>query len=417
MMSWFDRFFANWSLGRRIRFMFYLALVVLVLVLLVTGISFVRDQQLAKRIESEDVPAFGLSLRLLESFREVQRGFQDASGAFDMSFLEEVGNLRDHFLEQIELSGERGPLLSEAVRNDLRERFNVYFEQNYSVTENEVLQGPQDLKAIEKGKALRDELEAFLVGLNTSKQKEMNQGFAEADRRRRLAFSFNVALAVFVLLLLWLISSRVSRSVVGGIDQAVAVASRLAEGDIRGEIEVQSRDEVGQLLRAMQRMLQYLQESEKVARSIADGDLTVEATPRSEEDRFGFAFRGMIANLRTMIGNVKEAASQVATSADEISASSGQITEGAKEQSTSTEETSATMVEMAAQIDSVAQSSSALATNVDQTSASIQEMGVSIEQVARSAEELLTSVEETSATIEEMTASINSIEAKVRVVD
>ncbi len=418
MMSWLDRFFAGWSIERRIRFMFYLALVALTIVLLVTGISFVRDQQLAQQIQKQNVPAFGLARDLSEQLKDLTRGFRDAQEAFEADWLDDLVAKKELFLTSADRKEDDKPLLEDGRRRGITDSFISYYEATDRMTRAGILSGgEQDLEAIQKSQSSLKDLQGRLGRLLEEKNEEMDQSFKEANRRRQITFFFNLALAVLVLVLLWGMSRRVSRSVVDGIHQAVAVAHRLAEGDIEGSIEATSDDEVGELLKAMQRVLDYLQASEKVARGIAEGDLTVDAEPRSEKDRFGYAFRGMVANLRTMIGNVKEASAQVATSADEISASSGQITEGAKEQSTSTEETSATMVEMAAQIDSVAQSSGALATNVDQTSASIQEMGVSIEQVARSAEELLTSVEETSATIEEMTASITSIEAKVRVVD
>lgn len=207
------------------------------------------------------------------------------------------------------------------------------------------------------------------------------------------------------------------RSVSAPIQTALITADRLSQGDVDATIETERDDEIGQLLAAMQRMLAYLREMAGLAASIATGDLRANVEPRSDADLFGRAFRDMSENLRAMIGRVKAAASQVGEAASDISASSSQITSGAESQSASAEETLATMVEIAAQIDSVAKSSQALAINVDETSSSIQEMGASIEQVANNSTNLLTSVEETSSTIEEMTASIRSIEGKVRVVD
>ncbi len=141
-------------------------------------------------------------------------------------------------------------------------------------------------------------------------------------------------------------------------------------------------------------------------------------TDRGDEiGKLGQSLVSTVRSLRDMISAIKQSSTTVASSADEISASAVQITRGAESQSTATEETSSTMVEMATQIDNVSKSAMALAANVDETSSSVQEMGASIEQVAKNGENLLSSVDETSATIEQMAASIRSVAGKVKVVD
>ncbi|MHB9122051.1 MAG: methyl-accepting chemotaxis protein [Thermoanaerobaculia bacterium] len=158
----------------------------------------------------------------------------------------------------------------------------------------------------------------------------------------------------------------------------------------------------------------------KAMEQVATGDLRLPELDVDRRDELGVAARTLIAMIesqRRVIGEIKLSSNQVATSADEISSSSVQIAKGAENQSSATDETSSTMVEMAAQIDQVAKSAQSLAANVDETSASIQEMGASVEQVAKNAVTLLSSVEETSATIDQMTSSIRSVATKVKTVD
>jgi len=235
--------------------------------------------------------------------------------------------------------------------------------------------------------------------------------------RQRLLLWAVAGIALLGLMVLFILAQVVRSSVSQPIQTALVVAEKLSHGEVDAEITIDREDEIGKLLAAMKRMLAYLRDMAALAGSIATGDLRTEVSPRSDADIFGRAFRGMSVNLRQMIGRAKQAATQVAGAASDIATSSSQITGGAETQSASAEETLATMVEIAAQIDSVAKSSQALAINVDETSSSIQEMGASIEQVANNSTNLLTSVDETSSTIEEMTASIRSIEGKVRVVD
>lgn len=167
----------------------------------------------------------------------------------------------------------------------------------------------------------------------------------------------------------------------------------------------------------------YLERSAKkvdeAMKEVAKGNLAIELE-KENEDEIGWIMDNInvtVKNLRDMVMQVRVAAGSTATNADEISASAFQIAKGAESQSSSAEETSSTMVEMATQIDNVNKFTQALAINVDETSASIQEMAASITQMAKNAENLMASVEIASTTIDEMTASIESVADRVKVVD
>lgn len=439
--------FSNLKLGRRIMLLLWLALIAFMVILGVTYMSYVKDDQLAADVYSsggEDTAATGF-VADLERARdlsdlqvEIEGQVLDWVFGGDLGAQQQAEELRSEFQQKLEM-GARSQLLGspspggqsqggqsqgteaqvveqiQALQADYFKAAEQWADQNSSEQEGSTSVGPVDLQT--QVSSSSEQLGSRLQELEKIMRARLTDAFDEASLRRRNSVLSIAGIILFALVAMILVARIVTRSVTSAVGEAAEVADRLAEGDMSSRITITSQDEIGQLQGAMQRMLIYLHEMEGVTKAVASGDLTVEPRPRSERDSFGVALSGMIQNLRKMIGDVKEASAQVATSADEISASSSQITAGAKTQSTSTEETSTTMVEMAAQIDSVAESSGSLATTVDQTSASIQEMGVSIEQVARSSEELLTSVEETSATIEEMTASINSIEAKVKVVD
>ena len=107
----------------------------------------------------------------------------------------------------------------------------------------------------------------------------------------------------------------------------------------------------------------------------------------------------------------------MATSAEEISASSTQMAKGAEMQSSSTEETSSTMVEIASQMQHLARSAEALAANVDQTSASIQEMSATLAQTAQNGDVLLGAVERATGTLTTMIENVGAIAARVHQVD
>jgi methyl-accepting chemotaxis protein len=148
-----------------------------------------------------------------------------------------------------------------------------------------------------------------------------------------------------------------------------------------------------------------------IARRIADGNLNEDVPVRSR-DEIGIlaeAFKSMVGSLKEMIGKIRDTSSQVATAASQITSSSVQLTRAAHSQATAAEETSSTMVQMAASIQTVAGNAETLAVSAEEQSSSMHQLGASSEQVAQSAETMASSVTETSATIEQMIVSIEKV--------
>jgi methyl-accepting chemotaxis protein len=89
-----------------------------------------------------------------------------------------------------------------------------------------------------------------------------------------------------------------------------------------------------------------------LARSIAEGDLSVRATARSN-DEFGDlagALDTMADRLRAVVSDVTNAVHNVSGGSQELASSAEQLSQGATEQASSTEEASASMEEMAANV-------------------------------------------------------------------
>jgi methyl-accepting chemotaxis protein len=144
---------------------------------------------------------------------------------------------------------------------------------------------------------------------------------------------------------------------------------------------------------------------------VADGDLTqtIEVKANDEIGDIARSMNIMLENLRSMVGKIRETSGQVASAADQISANSSQLTNSAHSQASASEETSSSMMQMATSIQTVAESAESLAGYADEVSSSIQELGASSEQVAKSADIMAVSVAETSNTIEKMAGSIEQV--------
>ena len=387
-------------------------------VLIALAVLGARNGQLLSDSEQRYFPGLRASGELTVTLSAIQRGLQDAVGATDAGMLAQTDGQRDHFLGTL-AEARTAQSLDAAKARAVEASFRRYYDAARTTSLR--------LIAGEKGEALSRALQEFTVeyngirsqlgDLSAASQRNMQQAFAASRSNQRTMMWVVALVTVAGVLALVGLSYFIIRTLTAPLADSVAAAHRLAEGDLSVQVTIRSRDELGELSAAMLQMVKYFREMAAVADAIAEGDLRTEVEPRSEADLLGKAFRKMIANLRQMIGDVKESASQVASAADEISVSALQIRRGAELQSSSTEETSATMVEMASQLDSVNRSTQALASNVEETSSSIDELGRSIQEVARNSETLLGHVAETSSTIEEMIAATRSVASKVKVVD
>jgi len=143
-----------------------------------------------------------------------------------------------------------------------------------------------------------------------------------------------------------------------------------------------------------------LQGVTKLARQIADGDLTVTVQERSERDELMQALGAMVRKLVEVVGDVKTAAGNVATGSRELSANAEQMSQGATEQAASAEEASASMEQMTANIKQTADNA-------------IQTEKIAV-KAAEDAQEGGKAVAETVAAMKDIAGKINIIEEIAR---
>jgi methyl-accepting chemotaxis protein len=185
------------------------------------------------------------------------------------------------------------------------------------------------------------------------------------------------------------ISIFVTRSLTRPLAVAGAVVDKVADGDVSARVEVNSRDELGRMMDALNRMADNLQGAARVAdaisagdlsvqpkalsekdtlgqalirmvrnlqatagiaNGIADGDLTVKAQAASERDVLGSALDRMLQNLRKTVTDVAQAAGNVAEGSTQMSGTAQQLSQGASEQAAAAEESTSSMEQMASSV-------------------------------------------------------------------
>ena len=136
------------------------------------------------------------------------------------------------------------------------------------------------------------------------------------------------------------------RSIKRGLAGATRVADAVAQGDSSQDVVVTSSDEIGKLMEAMRRMIEAERGVADLAERLAEGDLSVSVTLRSDKDDMLKAMGEMVGRLKEVVGEVQSGASNVAAGSEELSASAQVLSQGSTEQAAAVEESAAAVQQM-----------------------------------------------------------------------
>ena len=319
---------------------------------LVLSFAFGRsNERLFARIEQGHYPALETSRSLQQGLANIQRSLQDSVASSDEEKLKETDGLRDQFLKDIE-SAEANPVTDRAELEQVGASFRDYYALARTTSQHMIAGDRTEsvISALESMKNKYNDIRARLETGTARSRTDIAVAFASARANQARNLWTTVVVTLACVAALGMLSMVLVRSLVGPLTEAVAVADRLAQGDMSGTIEVRSADEVGQLLRAMQRMMVYLREMVTFAEQIAAGDLTVSVQARSGADAFGTALAAMNFKLSAIIGEVRAGANAVSNAASQVSSFAQNLSQGTSEQAASVEETTASLEEMSASI-------------------------------------------------------------------
>lgn len=289
------------SVHEKIRLLPFVAAAALIVVLLLTVAFGVMNERQLGRIERDDYPALRVSDDQQNALAQLARQLDDAAAGRDDGALQRADTLRDRLLASL-----GDPAL--AVGDDRRELGQLsletqrYYAQAHAAARRAMV--PSDSVG---ARALLDSAHtqyAIARGvLGRRMQRQQSQLAGAFDRARTLQRSAWLLIAIVTLGCIGGLAALalfVTDSLTAPLESAVAVADRLARGDVDVEIPEAGTDEVGRLLTAMQHLVDYLRETSNVATAIAGGELTARVQPRSPDDALGNAFVRMTEYLTEM---------------------------------------------------------------------------------------------------------------------
>jgi methyl-accepting chemotaxis protein len=148
----------------------------------------------------------------------------------------------------------------------------------------------------------------------------------------------------------------ISRGVTRPLQVAVTAANRLAKGDFAVDVTSTSKDEVGDMLRAMQAMVAAaggsIDDVMRVMRAVSEGDLT-KTIDKSYDGVFGEMkeyTNNTVLKLSMIIGEINTATDAMSSASEQVSTTAQSLSQAASEQAAGVEETSASVEQMTASI-------------------------------------------------------------------
>ena len=196
-------------------------------------------------------------------------------------------------------------------------------------------------------------------------------------------------------LLALLIGFGITRSVTVPLSQVTRAANAIAHGDVNQEITLQRKDELGQLADSFREMIDYLKTMAGSADGVANGDLTIDVKPRSDNDVLGKSLRMTVERLRELVTELLGNAERVATTAQQVAAASEQSAEATQQ--------------IAVTMQQVARGATQQAASITTTASSVEEMRRAIDSVANGAQEQATAIDSTGSAMSRLAAAIADI--------
>ena len=283
-----------------------------------------------------------------------------------------------------------------AKYSEAKDAFDPYLEQMVALDKAGKSEAALDIllgDAFQSARTTQDTLDEMMT-MKVTQAKEIADQNTAAARQATTIMIIVIVAAIGLALGLGVV---ISRSITVPLGQVVQISNALAVGDLVRNLSDEEKDkvrlrqdEIGEVGKALDAVILYLQETGKAADTIASNDLSVQFTPKSDKDEMGHAFVKMLDSLNQSVGAVSENACQLAAASHQLAVASNQAGTASSQ--------------IATTIQQVAKGTADQTEAVTSTATSMDEMVRVIEGVARGAQEQASAIGKAS----EVTTQINN---------
>ncbi len=172
------------------------------------------------------------------------------------------------------------------------------------VTYDGYILGEQIKTKIQEFKKTDGKMDGAFLESDLHKMRLFYQDFANIitalnDFANDLLFWAMFIIVISLLLLLWIISIVISRSISLPLETMVRNFQIISRGNLNTTIPITTKNEMGQLASSFREIQDGLLSVIEFTRKVADGDYSREITPRSDEDQLIIALNRMVGKLKS----------------------------------------------------------------------------------------------------------------------
>ncbi len=247
---------------------------------------------------------------------------------------------------------------------DVHEKILVLARQNRDADADALMRGDSSKYFFAMSDALDKDIALNEKGGNDSYRKAM-----AVYNSARITLVISTVISILVGIVLALI---IGRMITTSMARAVSVANRLADGDLTVNIEADSLDETGQLLSAMQHMVQSLRDM--ISRTV---DISTGIASASNQ------LHSTSAQIATGAEEVASQTNTVATASEEMSATSSDIARNCTMAAEASRQTTESANAGAKVVNETITGMSVIADQVRQTSKTVEALGSRSDQIGQ----------------------------------
>ena len=255
------------------------------------------------------------------------------------------------------------------------------------------------------GKAIADDVEKSLTELISAIETDTKAKEVRIQQQLTGLNILQVGVVVLSVLITIMYCMFLIRAITIPMEKLSEAAKRMAAGEVDVDCQKIYNDDLGELLDEFAEMANAVKEQTRITEAISHGDLTMEASPRSDKDVLGKAIVRLLSENNMTLSNVKEASAQITVGSEQVANASQALAQGSTEQASAIEQVTASM-------DEVTQRTKANATQAGEANVlvhNIKDMATSGNDQMKSMIEAMDDINASSETISKIIKTIDDI--------
>ncbi len=328
-----------------------------ILILVMCIVSFytiiTANSRLAK-LYSDNFTASNTVGRMREIYqheRAVSRDIviMDAVSTATMNYVDELERLHNEMLEDFSIY--EGTVNTQE-NQELLDKIKSLYLGDYEIFKSKLKEfaiqknSSAALELLLSDSEINESMTDYLNQIEALNANYANTAMERSKKAAMAAYTAGGAFIVFSVFWLLFLVRNLDKMIAGQIEKLVKATNEIAKGNVDVSVEVDSEDEIGQLARDFNNMIDGIREQVRVVEAIEIGDLTVKSSPRSDRDVMMLSLNKTLANLNNLLSGFNIAAEQVNSGIYEVASTTQNIASGATEQAASIEELNSAIAEV-----------------------------------------------------------------------